>query len=130
MTTNDKEQPMLLPGIRFLLEIVGLAGAAWAAFALAGGGALGLVAAAIAVAVFALAWGTIAAPKARNDLSPRARQVAGSAILLAVAGAITWAGQPAAGVAFAIAVIALQAVLLTRDPDLTASMAGTATRRA
>jgi hypothetical protein len=114
---------MLLPGIRFLLEIIGLIGVAWAASVAVGGGGAGLAAAAVAVVVFAIVWALVPAPKAPNGLSPRARQLAGSTILLAVAGAIAWAGQPVAGFAFAIAVAATQAVLLTRDPDLAASVA-------
>ena len=121
---------MLLAGIRFLLEIVGLIGVAWAASVAAGGGGAGIVAAVIAVAVFAAVWALVPAPKARNDLSPRARQLAGSAILLAVAGAIALAGQPVAALVLAIAVVGSQAVLLTRDPDLAASVARASARRA
>ncbi len=108
---------MLNLAFRFVLELAGLAAIGFTAFVAAGGGAAGMVAALAAAMLFALAWGRIAAPRAANRLGLRSRQLAGSAMLLAAAVGLAWAGMPQAALAFALAVVANQLLLILRPSD-------------
>ncbi len=111
---------MLHLATRFLLELIGVAAAAYAGWSLAAASTLQPVAAVGAASVLIAAWALIAAPKARNPLAPRTREVIGTGFLLLVAGALAWAGQPAAAAAFAAAVALNQVLLIALEPDASA----------
>jgi hypothetical protein len=108
---------MLHLATRFALELAGLAAVGYAAFLALGGGTIGLVAGIAAAVLFAITWGRIAAPRANNRLAPRTRQLAGAAMLLAVAASLAWAGLPLAALAFAVAVVVNQVLLITRHAE-------------
>jgi Protein of unknown function (DUF2568) len=93
--------------IRFLVELAGIA-----AFGYWGLQATSSPLVAIAaMALAAVAWGLVVAPKARNRLAQSQRDIVGTAILLVASGALAAAGQPLAGIALALVVI-LNAVAL------------------
>jgi uncharacterized membrane protein len=99
--------------LRFLLEVAGYAGAGYVAFELTGRAAGGLrwvLAIFAALAVIGL-WGMIAAPRTQNGLSQAQKDVIGSVILLAIAGAVLLAGQSVLAIGYA-ALVVLNAVLL------------------
>ena len=108
---------MLLLAIRFLVELLGLAGLAyWGATTPAETVpriALG-IGAPLALAVL---WGLVMAPKARNPLPLRVRGLLGTALLVLVAGAVAAAGQPGWGIAFAVVVVVDQALILALGLD-------------
>ena len=108
---------MLNLAIRFVLELTGLAAVGFTAFVAAGTGAIGVIAGLAAAVLFGIAWGRIAAPRARNRLDQRTRQLAGCTMLLVVAVGLAWSGTPVAAVGFALAVVANQALLLARPSD-------------
>lgn len=96
--------PLVL-GLRFLLELVGLAAAAYAGYRLAGEGIGGIVIGAGAAAGVAIVWGLFIAPRADSPLPVELRPLVGSMVLLVVAAALAWAGElPPAGL-FAAAVV-------------------------
>ena len=113
---------MFILAIRFLLELVGVAALTWWGIAVADG-PLAAVLAVAAPLTLIVAWGLVAAPKARNPLSLRARQLAGSAMLLVVAAAVALAGQPAAAALFGAAIVVDQALLVLVNPDVAALVA-------
>lgn len=91
-------------GLRFLLELSGIAALAAWGWGAAGpplqyGLALG------APAVLILVWALGVAPRARNRIPQGARVVLGSVLLLGTAGMLAVAGQPAMAVAFAILIV-------------------------
>ncbi len=108
---------MLQLTIRFLLELVGVVAVGFTAFLAAGGTTAGVVAGVAAAVLFGLAWSRIAAPRAANRLGQQARQVVGCAMLLAAAVGLAWAGLPQAAVAYALAVVVNQLVLILRPAD-------------
>ncbi len=105
---------------RFVLELVGVVLAGYAAWTIAAGSSLQPVAAICASALLIVAWALVAAPKARNPLAPRTRQLVGTGFLLLVAVALAWAGQSGAAAAFGVAVVLDQVALLVLEPDVTA----------
>ena len=106
---------MLLLGIRFATELAGVA-----AVALLGASAplpapWPLVLAVAAPLALAGLWSRVAAPRARV-LSPRARQLVGTAILVLVGTALAVGGQPGWGTVLAVVAIADQLLILALGP--------------
>lgn len=97
--------------LRFLLELAGIAGAAYWGWH-TGTGALRILLAIVAPLVLIAVWALVVAPKADNPLDPTTRQLVGSALLLAVAAGAwsTGLGWPAA--VFAGLVIVNQVLML------------------
>ena len=85
-------------GLRFLVELALLAGAAIAAVRLVPGGP-GWVAAAVAVVVLAVVWGLLLSPKARFDVRPAGRVLLETVLFGAVGAALWAAGLGVAGIA-------------------------------
>ena len=96
--------------IRFLLELAVLAGAI-AVGASAGNPPFGFSGAVVAGVGFVVAWALWIAPRARFALSPTARLVVGTALMLAVAVGLVVTGQPTIGEILGAAIVA-NAVLL------------------
>jgi Protein of unknown function (DUF2568) len=99
--------------VRFILEVAAYVGAGYAVYQLADGvsGPLRwILAAAASLAVIGL-WWLVVAPRTRNGLSQPQKDVIGSVLMLAIAGAVALAGQPVLAIAYAVAVV-LNAVLL------------------
>lgn len=98
--------------LRFLLELAGLASLAVVGFQLPGDGALRWVAAVGLPLLLAVAWGLVVAPNTQNGLASVHKELIGTALLVAAAGAVAIAGQPVAGIGLAILVVANQALML------------------
>jgi len=96
--------------IRFLLELAALA-ATVAVGASIGSPPLGLAGAVFAGVAFVAIWGLWIAPRARYALSPTARIVIGTLVMLAAAVGLVVTGQPTLGIVLVAAVIA-NAILL------------------
>jgi len=103
-------------GLRFLLELALLAGAAVAAVRLLPGWP-GWVGAVVAIAVLAVAWGLLLSPKARYDIRPAGRVFLETALFGAVGAALWASGLEVAGVALfaAWALDRIALAVLTRD---------------
>lgn len=124
-----KDAAMLTLATRFFLELAGVVALGYAAFELAAGTPLGLVVAVSASLAFVTVWAVVAAPKARNPLSPAVRSVIGTLMLLGVAASLAWAGLPAIALVFAAAVVINQVMLVALDPVLPAGVAHAAEPR-
>ena len=99
--------------LRFLVELAGIAAFGyWALQATSNP----LVAIA-AMAVVAVVWGIVVAPKARNRLSQSRRDVIGTAILLLASVALAVAGQPLAAIVLAVVVMLNAIALRALGPD-------------
>jgi hypothetical protein len=98
--------------LRFLLELGGLAAAAYAAHELVGHSDptrwLAAVGAGVTVVVF---WSLVVAPKAANGLSQPHRDLIGTVVLLLAAVALGLAGQLPVAIGFGLLIVA-NAVLL------------------
>lgn len=97
-------------GLRFLIELALLAGAATAAVRLAPGWP-GWVGAVVAVIVLAVVWGLLLSPKARFDIRPAGRVLLETVLFAAVAEALWASGLGVAGIAL-FAVWALDRIAL------------------
>ena len=97
-------------GLRFLIELALLAGAATAAVRLAPGWP-GWVGAVVAVIVLAVVWGLLLSPKARFDIRPAGRVLLETVLFAAVAAALWASGLGVAGIAL-FAVWALDRIAL------------------
>jgi hypothetical protein len=108
---------MIFLAIRFLAELAGVA-----ALAVIGATVPDATAARIALGVglplaLIVVWGLVAAPKARNGLSQRTRQLIGTALLAGVGVALALAGHPGWGIGLAVIVVADQALVLALGLD-------------
>jgi len=101
--------------IRFALELIGVATAGYLGYQLAPSGwrPLGAIAGTIALATI---WGLFLAPKASSPVPISSRELIGTALLLAVAGALALSGQLWWGLGFAALLVANQAALLLVGP--------------
>ncbi len=103
-------------GLRFLLELGGVAALGYWGFAASPGtlegAALGLGAPVVLVAT----WGLVVAPRATNRLGQSQRSLVGTVLLLFTAVALATAGQPAAGLWLG-GLVVLNAGLLARLGD-------------
>jgi len=97
-------------GLRFLIELALLAGAATAAVRLVPGWA-GWVVAVVAVAVLAVIWGLLLSPKARFEIRPAGRVCLEALLFGAVGAALLASGLGVAG-ATLFAVWALDRIAL------------------
>ncbi len=118
---------VLLLATRFLAELAGVVAVSlWGSNI--GGASSQLLLAIGAPASLIVAWAIVVAPRARNPLTARVRELVGSGLLLLAAGALAGAGWPLAAAAYAFVVLADQALLLMVDRG--AAMATLATRHA
>jgi hypothetical protein len=97
--------------VRFVVELVALAAVGYWSFNATDTGGLRFVLAGIAVTVFIAGWGLVLAPTADSGLGKAQKDLIGTVVLLAAAGALAVAGQPALAAGFAV-IIAVNAVLL------------------
>ena len=99
-------------GLRFLLELAGIAAAAWWGYQLLADGPIRYVAAILAAAVLIGFWAVVVAPKASNPIAPTPRFLIGSVVLLLAAAGLAVVGQPTLAAAFAVLVVLNTLVLL------------------
>ncbi len=117
----------LLPllALRFLAELAGIAAMAYAGATVLADPWVQLLAAVGAPVAFVVTWAVVVAPKARNPLPQRDRQLVGTGLLVLAGVALVAAGQPGLGVAYAAIVLVDQALLLARCVPARAAVAGT-----
>ena len=90
--------------LRFVLELTGIAAASYAGYHL-GVDPLRLVFALASAAALIALWATLVAPRSASPLSPSARRLLGTALLLVAAAALATTGQAWAAAAFAALVV-------------------------
>jgi hypothetical protein len=99
-------------GLRFLLELCGIAALAAWGWSVSDALPLRLAAAVLAPAVLIVVWALVVAPRARNPVPQTSRMLIGTVLLLACAGLLAVAGPVGLAAAFAAANIANTALLL------------------
>lgn len=112
--------------LRFILELGGVVAVAYAGFHLAGPGPVGWVVAGGAAALLILLWALIVAPKARNGLSQPQKDIIGTVILMAGAGALALAGQLLLAIGMAVLVLVNAALLFAFGHDARDQLSGMA----
>jgi hypothetical protein len=103
-------------GLRFVVELLGVAALGYSGFATLDGMPWRLVAGIGAPALLIAVWALVVAPNADNALQPRARELIGTGLLLVAAAALARAGQPAPAAALAATVLVNQVLLIVIDP--------------
>lgn len=104
--------------LRFGLEVFAVAAAAYSGNQLAAAaGPLSWIGAVGAALAFILLWAVVAAPKTQNGLSVQQKERIGTVIMLATAGALALAGQPALAVSFGVLVVLNIALLAVFGRD-------------
>ncbi len=91
--------------LRFLLELCGLAAAAWWGFHLLPDGPMRYVLALLAAAVVGVFWAIVVAPKASNPIAPLPRVLIGSGVLLLTAIGLWATDQPVLAGEFAVLIL-------------------------
>jgi hypothetical protein len=99
-------------GLRFLLELGGVAALAYWGWRTGDTLPFRLVLAIGVPLALVIAWTLIVAPGADNPLPQTARMLVGTALLLVAAGALVAAGQPQLAVIFALLIVVNQVLLL------------------
>ena len=107
---------MPLLAMRFIVELVGVAAAAWLGATAPVPGPARIALAIAAPLVLVAVWGVVVAPNASNPLSLRVRELLGTGILVAVAVVLALAGHIVPAIAYAAVVLADQALLLVLAP--------------
>jgi hypothetical protein len=101
--------------VRFLVELAAVVWVGWWGTTVSTETAPRVIAAAAAVAVFAVVWGRFLAPTAKSGLSRRRKEVAGTVVLLLAAAALAVAGQPLLALAYAVLVLVNAAWILANE---------------
>jgi hypothetical protein len=91
--------------LRFVLELVGIAAAAWWGFHATSQAPARIVLAVAAPVVLVLFWALVVAPGADNPIAPTVRMVIGSVVLLVTAAGLLVTAQATAGAVFAALVV-------------------------
>jgi len=117
---------MLLLAVRFLVELLGLGALALVGATAPSNAVWRVVLGVGAPLAFAVVWGLVAAPKAKNNLPLRARSLIGTLLLLGVAALIAMAVQPGWGIVFAAVVVVDQALILVFNLDDAPTLSATA----
>ena len=115
---------MLLLGIRFLVEILGLLALGYWGVMASSDTPWRIALAIGAPLALALAWALVVAPNADNRLPPRARELIGTGLLVLAAGALALAGQPGWAITLAVVVLVDQILILVLDVRGLAGAAG------
>jgi hypothetical protein len=105
--------------VRFLVELAAVVGFGWWGTTVSTDTAPRVVAAAVAVATFAVVWGLVLAPTAKSGLSLQQKELAGTAVLLLAAAALAVAGQPVLALAYAVLVLVNAAWILANEDAVT-----------
>jgi hypothetical protein len=98
--------------LRFLLELCGIAAAAWWGYQLLPAGPMRIVLAVAAAAVVIGFWAVVVAPKATNPIPPTPRVLIGWAVLILTAAGLAMAGQPLWAVVFAALIVLNTLIML------------------
>jgi hypothetical protein len=115
---------MLLLAIRFAVEVLGVIGLGYLGATVPAGFAPRLALGIGAPLALLAVWSLVVAPKARNPIPVRARELIGTALLVAVALALALAGQPGWGAGLAAIATADQILILAFDADGLAATLG------
>ena len=99
-------------GLRFLLELGGVASLAYWGWRTGDTLPLRLVLAIGVPLALVIAWSMVVAPGADNPIPQTARMLIGTALLLVAAGALAVAGQPQLAVILALLIVVNQVLLL------------------
>ena len=114
--------------LRFAVELFGVAAFSYWGFQTPDAG-LGRLALGIgAPLALVVVWGVVVAPKARNPLPQRQRDLIGTVLLLVAAAGLAVAGQPAVAAVFAAVVVLNQLLLIAFDADPATALRWTAGR--
>jgi hypothetical protein len=107
-------------GLRFLLELAGIAALAFWGWNVTTAQPARIVLAVGAPIVLIVVWALAVAPKAENSLPQTTRMLIGSVLLLVAAGGVYLAGQPVAAFVFGALVVANTILMLVLgDPGTT-----------
>lgn len=115
---------MFLLVIRFAAEIAGLVALGFVGATVPSAPVLRIALGVGLPLALAVIWARVAAPKAHNPLPQRARQLVGTALLVAVGVILALAGQTGWGIGLAAIVLADQALLLALGLDDAAAAFG------
>jgi Protein of unknown function (DUF2568) len=110
--------------LRFILEVAGIVAFGYWGFQVSTNPVVAALAAAAAVAV----WALVVAPRAPNRLSQSQRDVVGTAILLLASAALAASGLPVAGGALGAVVVTNAAMLAALGPGVRDAFASSAGR--
>ncbi len=108
---------MLILAIRFLAELAGVAALGFVGATVPGETPLRVALGIGAPLALIVVWAIIVAPNARNRLPLRVRSLIGTALLVAVGGLLTIAGQPAWGIALVAVVLVDEALSIALGLD-------------
>ncbi len=114
--------------VRFLVELIGIAAVGYWGLQTSAEGFARVVLAVAASSALIVVWSVVVAPKATNGLSQPQRDVIGTALLLAAAGALAVAGQPTLALAFATVVVIDWSVMVWLGPAAVETVRPTAAR--
>ena len=109
-------------GLRFVVELLGVAALGYWGFTALDGSPWRLAAALAAPARLIVAGAVVVAPTPANSLAPRTRARVGTGLLLVAAVALARAGQPAPAAMLAGTVLVNQVLLIAIDPGTAAAV--------
>ncbi|HEX6128571.1 MAG TPA: DUF2568 domain-containing protein [Candidatus Limnocylindria bacterium] len=110
--------------LRFILELGGIAAVAFSGYQLAGPSiARWAVAGGAALALIAV-WALVVAPNTQNGLSQPQKDIIGTVILLAAAGALAFAGHGGLAIGMAVLVLVNAALLSVFGHEVRDQLAG------
>jgi Protein of unknown function (DUF2568) len=110
--------------LRFALELAGVAALAYYGFNAPLAAPLRWIAAIGIPVAFVAIWALVVAPNTMNGLTQAQKDVIGTVLLLAAAGALALAGQQSLAVGFAIAIIVNAILLFVFGQDARDAIAG------
>jgi hypothetical protein len=103
--------------LKFLLEVLGVGGLLYWGLQATDHPLGRIVLGVAAAAAFIFVWALALAPTARSGLRRAQKNVAGAVVLLIAASALVAAGQPTAGVIYALLIVVNAALLVLLDED-------------
>ena len=112
--------------LRFVVELVGVAALAYAAFQISNNAFVRVLATVAAPLLLIVAWALLVAPNTANGLAQPQKDIIGTVLLLLVAAALAVAGQIRLAVIFAAVVLANAGLLFVLGNDAAPVLNGAA----